>query len=140
MIVLRNVIAVRWVLLTCVLVLVWDLFLQPMISSHTSVIVGTSMDLTVDIGAALVLVVHYRHHTLTKGQLVTGLAGTVLMAVGTAWMATTAPAGSVGDVLLFMCGVAVWVVLTLWVFIRALVIPKTSVLMRKAHMSEAGHS
>lgn len=118
--ILKNLIPVKWVLLSCALVLVWNLFLSPPFSSHTSLVLSTAIDLLVDLAAVAALFVHYRHRALTRGQLIAGLVGAALAAAGTAWMATTAPAGSVGDVLLFMCGLAVWLVLMLWVLIRAL--------------------
>lgn len=118
---LKALLSKKWPVLTCMLLLIWQLLLDSLVSSHTDVWVSTGINLVVQLGAGVALVVHYRRHSLTKGQLVVGLISVALMAVGTALLATTVPGGSVGDALLVILGIAVWVVLTIWVIIRALV-------------------
>lgn len=108
------------------LLLIWQLLLDSLVSSHTEVWVSTGINLVVQLAAGVALVVHYRQLSLTKGQLATGLISLAMMAVGTALLATSAPAGSIVDALLVMCGTAIWVALTIWVIIRALVQPKSA--------------
>lgn len=116
----------KWPVLTCMLLLIWQLLLDSLVSSHTEVWVSTGINLVVQLAAGVALVVHYRQLSLTKGQLATGLISLAMMAVGTALLATSAPAGSIVDALLVMCGTAIWVALTIWVIIRALVQPKSA--------------
>lgn len=123
---MKVVLSVKWPVLTCLLFLIWQLLLTPLISSHTDIWVFTGIDLVVQLVAGLALVMHYLRHSLTKGQLAAGLVSVALMAFGAALLATSAPAGSVGDALLVMCGTAVWAALTLWVIIRALVQPRAT--------------
>lgn len=108
------------------LLLIWQLLLDSLVSSHTEVWVSTGINLVVQLAAGVALVVHYRQLSLTQGQLATGLISLAMMAVGTALLATSAPAGSIVDALLVMCGTAIWVALTIWVIIRALVQPKSA--------------
>lgn len=107
----------KWLILTCMLLLVWQLLLDPLTSSHTDEWVSTGINLVVQLAAGVALIAYYRRHSLTKGQLVVGLISVASMAAGTALLATTAPGGSVGDAVLVMCGTAVWVVLTLWIIV-----------------------
>lgn len=116
----------KWPVLTCMLLLIWQLLLDSLVSSHTEVWVSTGINLVVQLATGVALVVHYRQLSLTKGQLATGLISLAMMAVGTALLATSAPAGSIVDALLVMCGTAIWVALTIWVIIRALVQPKSA--------------
>lgn len=124
---MKALLGTKWPVLTCMLLLVWQLLLDPLVSSHTDVWVSTGINLVVQLAAGVALVVHFRRRSLTKGQLATGLVSVALMAVGTALLAATAPAGSVGDALLVIGGIAVWVALTLWAIVRALVRPKATI-------------
>lgn len=106
----------------CTLMLAWQLWITFPAYSHTSLALGTIIAVLVEVIAAAAVVVHYRHGAITKGQFMTGLISVALS--GTALMSTSGSAGSVGDVFLLMCGIGVWIVLTLWVIIRTLLRPQ----------------
>ncbi|GGC43342.1 hypothetical protein GCM10010974_27150 [Brevibacterium sediminis] len=111
----------KWVSLTCLAFAAWQIWLVPIVSSHTDLWISTVIGIVAQCVAGMALVLHYFRGALSKSQLITGLMGLALCALGTALLYSSGSAGSVGDALLVLCGLAVWIVLILWIIIRALV-------------------